>query len=95
MKRNPFAGGPEAPADGQKLFAQNCAQCHGATAKGNGHAPSLVNAWIQHATPGELFWVITNGSIPQGMPSWSKLADAQRWEIVAFLKSINTPRSAH
>jgi mono/diheme cytochrome c family protein len=95
LKRNPFAGGPDAPAEGRKLFSQYCTQCHGAEAKGSGKAPSLVNVWIQHATSGELFWVVTNGSVPQGMPSWSKLSDAERWEIVAFLKSVNTPQSAH
>jgi cytochrome c oxidase cbb3-type subunit 2 len=91
-KPNPIAGDSDAPADGGKLFARYCAQCHGAAANGVGKAPSLVNSRIQHATPGELFWVITNGATVGGMPSWSKLTETQRWQIVAFLTTINRPR---
>jgi cytochrome c oxidase cbb3-type subunit 2 len=91
LSREPVADEPGAAADGRKLFGQYCAQCHGAAAKGKGRAPSLVDARIQQATPGELFWVITNGATIYGMPSWSKLSERQRWQIVAFLRSINAP----
>jgi hypothetical protein len=37
------------------------------------------------ATPGEIFWVITNGVIRKGMPAWAKLPAPERWQIVAFL----------
>jgi mono/diheme cytochrome c family protein len=88
-KSNPVACDPDAPADGGKLFARYCAQCHGAAATGVGRAPSLVNSRIQRATPGELFWVITNGATADGMPAWSKLSETQRWQIVAFLTTFN------
>jgi len=89
LKHNPVADKPDASADGRRLFAQYCAQCHGAGAKGKGRAPNLVTTQIQYATPGELFWVITNGVTISGMPSWSQLSETQRWQIVAFLRSIN------
>jgi len=91
QKPNPLAGDPDAPADGGKLFAHYCAPCHGGAATGVGKAPSLVNSWIQHTTPGELFWVITNGATAGGMPAWSKLSETQRWQIVAFLTTFNRP----
>ncbi len=40
---------------------------------------------MQQATPGEIFWVVTNGVIRKGMPAWAKLPAPQRWQIVAFL----------
>lgn len=93
LQRNAVAGQSDAAADGRKLFARYCAPCHGAAAKGMGKAPSLVNGWIQNATPVELFGVITNGARSYGMPSWSKLSETQRWQIVAFLRSINAPQT--
>jgi len=43
------------------------------------------------ATPGEIFWVITNGVVRRGMPSWSRLPEIQRWQIVTYLESLNRP----
>jgi hypothetical protein len=44
---------------------------------------------MQAATPGEMFWILTNGLVRHGMPAWSKLPPAQRWQIIAFLTSMN------
>jgi hypothetical protein len=46
---------------------------------------------MQVATQGEIFWILTNGLVRHDMPSWSKLTEAQRWQIVAFLSSLNVP----
>jgi mono/diheme cytochrome c family protein len=89
---NPLANDAGAPAQGMKLFRQHCAMCHGATAEGSKVAPPLINDDIKVATPGEIFWVISSGVLLYGMPSWSKLTETQRWQIVAFLKSLNAPQ---
>jgi hypothetical protein len=47
---------------------------------------------MELATPGEIFWVVTNGVVRHGMPSWSKLPEAQRWQIVTFLQSLNASK---
>ncbi|MGD1093679.1 MAG: c-type cytochrome [Bryobacteraceae bacterium] len=88
-KHNPFEGDPEAAAAGKKLFEQHCAECHGPTADGAKRGPHLRAAEVQQATPGETFWVITNGVVRHGMPAWSKLPEPQRWQIVAFLRSLD------
>lgn len=88
-RSNPFAADPNAPAAGRKLFQQHCAQCHGAAATGGHRAPSLRARAVRTATPGALFWVLTNGAVRQGMPVWSKLPEPQRWQIVSYLKSLN------
>lgn len=87
-RQNPFDGNPSAQAAGAKLFAQNCASCHGDDGTGRNQHPSLRTERIRSATPGELEWLLTNGSMKNGMPSWSRLPEQQRWQIVSFLKSV-------
>ena len=87
-RENPFAGRPEAVAAGAKLFRQNCANCHGSEAIGTKKYPNLHSEQVRAATPGELEWLLKNGSMKNGMPSWSRLPEQQRWQIVAFLKSL-------
>ncbi len=72
---------------GRAAFAANCSACHGVRGEGQGYIPALATGAPQQASDGELFWYITQGDIRNGMPAWSQLAEAQRWEIVAFLKS--------
>lgn len=91
--RNPLNGDSMAMAAGRKLFLQHCAQCHGQDADGGNKAPSLRADEIQQATPGTLFWILTNGVVRRGMPVWSKLPEGQRWQIVSYLKSLQaTPK---
>jgi mono/diheme cytochrome c family protein len=87
-RRNPLATDPEAVAAGEKLFASHCAECHGELAQGGKKAPSLVATEVQQATPGSLFWLLTNGVVRRGMPVWSKLPEPQRWQLVSFIKSL-------
>ncbi|HLK06802.1 MAG TPA: cytochrome c [Candidatus Angelobacter sp.] len=87
-RENPFAGRPEAVAAGAKLFRQNCSTCHGSEALGTKKYPNLHTEQVRAATDGELEWLLKNGSMKNGMPSWSKLPEQQRWQIVAFLKSL-------
>jgi mono/diheme cytochrome c family protein len=87
--KNPYAGDAQAAAGGKKLYAQNCAQCHGNNLQGMGPAPTLLSAPVKAAAPGELFWFITNGDLNKGMPGWPQLPKQQRWQIVSFLESKN------
>jgi len=87
-KPNPFAGASTAPIAGGKLFRQNCASCHGDDALGRDGHPSLRSERVRAATPGELQWLLTNGSMKNGMPSWSRLPEQQRWQIVSYVKSL-------
>ena len=79
---------PNAVVAGAKLFRQNCTQCHGSEAMGINKRPNLHSDRIRRATPGELEWLLTNGSLKNGMPAWSQLPEPQRWQLVAFLKSL-------
>lgn len=88
--KNPYSGDAQAAAGGKKLYAQNCAQCHGNNLQGMGPAPTLLSEKVKHAMPGELFWFVTNGDLNNGMPAWSQLPKPQRWQIVTFLESKNS-----
>jgi mono/diheme cytochrome c family protein len=88
VRQNPFDSEADAVAAGAKLFRQNCSSCHGGEATGVKNRPNLHSDRIRVATPGELEWLLKNGSMKNGMPSWSKLPEQQRWQIVAFLKSL-------
>ena len=85
---NPYEGQEQARQAGAKLYQRECAACHGADALGVGKALPLSSPEVQEAAPGTLFWVLRNGSIYRGMPSFSHLPDEQRWQIVAYLKSL-------
>ncbi len=92
--KNPYAGSASAAAAGKKLYAQNCAQCHGNNLQGLGPAPALDTPSVRKAKSGELFWFITTGKLSSGMPSWSSLPKAQRWQIVTFLESRPAVKTA-
>ena len=87
-KRNPLEKDADAVAAGRNLFEQHCAECHGEIAEGGKKAPSLRANEVQNATPGALFWLLTNGVVRRGMPVWSKLPEPQRWQLVSYLKSL-------
>ncbi len=89
-KQNPLAGDESAVAGGKKLFEQHCAECHGATGEGGKKAPSLAVPEVQEATPGAVFWVLTNGVVRRGMPVWSKLPELQRWQLVSYVQTLKT-----
>jgi glucose/arabinose dehydrogenase len=92
--KNPFAGQSDAVPAGAKLYATNCASCHGPTGQGTGNIPSIVEGPTQTVPDGEVFWFITTGSVKNGMPAWNTLPEEQRWQIVSFVKSLkNSPNA--
>ena len=91
---NPLQNDPDAVAAGGILFQQHCAECHGDSAQGTGKAPSLRAPEVQKATPGALFWLITNGVVRKKMPVWSKLPEAQRWQLVRYIQSLGAAAPA-
>jgi mono/diheme cytochrome c family protein len=52
--------------------------------------PALAQGPTQSASNGEVFWFITTGAVDKGMPSWSTLSERQRWQLVAYLKSLKS-----
>ena len=95
QKANPYSGQADAIAGGGRLFADHCAQCHGADALGHGKRPSLRTAEVQTASDGEIFWILRKGYLRRGMPSWSSLPEPARWQIVTYVKSLGVSTENH
>lgn len=89
-KPNPLSQKPETAAGGKKLFMRNCAECHGPSGAGmeKKHSADLQLPVVQQQSDGTLFWKITNGNAAKGMPSFSRLPELQRWQLVLFLRTL-------
>jgi mono/diheme cytochrome c family protein len=89
-RTNPLASKPQAAAGGRKLFIRNCVECHGADGSGmeKKHSADLQLPIVQRQSDGTLFWKITNGNAPRGMPSFNKLPELQRWQLVLYLRTL-------
>src|SRR6266849_4824026 len=74
--KNPYED--QSAAAGKPLYHLRCARCHGENGEGSGNIPALAQEKIKAATPGELFWFITQGDVNNGMPSWKTLPQRQR-----------------
>ena len=91
-RQNPYHGQEEAVAAGQLIFLDHCAQCHGADAMGTKKRPPLRSVRVQQqATEGDLHWLIYNGNMKKGMPSWAKLPDQQIWQVITYVRSLGVP----
>ncbi|MFN3860246.1 MAG: cytochrome-c oxidase, cbb3-type subunit III [Roseateles sp.] len=64
MTPEELARDPKAHAIGERLFANNCAQCHGADAKGSKGFPNLTdNDWLWGGSFEAIVETITNGRV--------------------------------
>ena len=94
-RANPYSGKADAVSAGGRMFGEYCAQCHGPDALGRGKRPSLRTPEVQEATDGEIFWILKHGFIRRGMPTWSSLPDATRWQLVTYVKSLGISQEDH
>lgn len=93
-RENPLATRPELSAGGRKLFLRNCVECHGRDGTGleSKHSADLQLPVVQQQSDGTLFWKVTNGNAKRGMPSFSKIPELQRWQIVLYIRTLK-PRA--
>lgn len=93
----PWVPNPDMVTHGKKLFAANCAMCHGNEGKGDGAAGQALNPHPRNLVEGKwthgggyigLFGVITNGSPGSSMAAYKHLKPVDRWALVQFIDSI-------
>ncbi len=89
--KNPYEG--QQLPNAKALFHLRCARCHGENGEGSGNIPPLKAERIKAVTPGEIFWFITKGDVPNGMPSWATLPKQQRWQIVSHVQNLGERRA--
>jgi len=89
-RTNSLANRPQAAAGGRKLFLRDCEECHNQDGSGivKKHSADLQLLVVQQQSDGTLFWKITNGNPGRGMPSFSKLPELERWQLVLFLRTL-------
>lgn len=88
VRANPLPAKPEIVAGGRKLFLRNCSECHGDDGQGRKRAADLQLPVVQSQSDGTLFWKISNGNPRRGMPSWNRLPEPQRWQLVLYLRAL-------
>ncbi len=95
--KNPLPETDEVVSQGQAVFLESCALCHGADGHGqtsigrNMYPPAadMHSAHVQHWSEGQLFWIIRNGVRLTGMPSWqSSISEDDTWKLARFIHSI-------
>jgi len=82
----------EALKVGQRLFIQNCAQCHGSDAHGTTGFPNLAdNDWLYGGTPEVIKETIMNGRIATGMMAWEGALGGDQGvkEVAAYVISLS------
>jgi cytochrome c oxidase cbb3-type subunit 3 len=85
-----IAADPKVRKMGMRMFGNNCAQCHGADAKGSYGFPNLSDGdWLYGGSPDEIKASITNGR--QGtMPAWGDIiGDQGVTDVTAYVLSVN------
>ena len=96
---NPVAYDDESVAEGKRLFNIYCSICHGKTGDGDGYLytsglfpakpTSLIDSYVQNKPDGEIYYVITAGSISGLMgPHGTQVTPDERWEIINYIRSL-------
>lgn len=100
--KNPVKFTEESVEKGKKLYATQCAMCHGKTGDGKGDLAAVMHVntpdftkpdAFSARTDGELFTIINVGS--QSMPAEEKrLKTIQAWDLVNFLRTLEGKKPA-
>ncbi|MDN5842046.1 MAG: cytochrome-c oxidase, cbb3-type subunit III [Alcaligenaceae bacterium] len=85
-----IAADQEAREIGQRLFLNNCAQCHGSDAKGGRTFPNLTDTdWLWGGEPEQIMQTITKGRHGM-MPPWkAAIKPAQASDIAQYVRSLS------
>jgi thiosulfate dehydrogenase len=83
---------------GIRVYAANCAVCHGASDGKRSNVarglyqppPQFVKDGVEDDPEGVTYWKVTHGIRFTGMPSFGKaLGDRQLWQVTLFLKHMD------
>lgn len=98
----PWVLNEEMVKHGKKLYAQNCAMCHGNEGKGDGAAGQALNPKPRNLIEGPwkkgggyigLFTVLTEGLPGTSMAAYGHLKSIDRWALVQFVESITQAKT--
>ena len=87
---------------GKKIFEKSakpmaCKMCHGSKGNGAGKLGKVLKPQprnftcsntMKHVSPGQMFWIIKNGSKGTGMVAHGKkMSDKQIWDVVKYIET--------
>jgi cytochrome c oxidase cbb3-type subunit III len=86
---NPFAGNPQAVAEGQELYNRTCTVCHGYDGTPGEQGPALGASGRRYlrTSDQEIFDAIRKG-IPGTLMPGTGLAEADAWKVAAYIRSL-------
>ena len=87
-RKNPLSDTPEIRAGGERVYQQRCSVCHSKDGTGTNRGPNLTVDHVQEQSDGALFWKISSGNTRTGMPTFSFLPEAQRWQLVMHVRTV-------
>lgn len=97
-------------ANGRRLYAKDCARCHGETGAGDGDGAAGLDPpptpfrgpYLERLTPRQVFNALTHGMPGTAMASFADAYDArQRWDVAFFVPTLRVgfapvpPRAAY
>ena len=87
-KQNPYASAADVER-GKRLFANNCAVCHGPAGAG-GRGAELARAKLPRAPDDPALFLVIREGIPgtEMPPGWWVLDDHEIWQVVAFVRTL-------
>ena len=77
---------------GQRLFIQNCSQCHGSDARGTTGFPDLTDKdWLYGGSPAEIKHSIMEGRKGEGMIGWETMLGGEQGvkDVAAYVLSLS------
>lgn len=84
---NPYEDDPKAVVEGERIYGENCAGCHGKTLTGD-VGPDLTDHLVYGETDVAMFESIAKGR-PNGMPGFeSQLGRERIWRVLAYVDSV-------
>jgi putative copper export protein/mono/diheme cytochrome c family protein len=82
---------------GDVIYREQCAECHGLLGKGDGpwakkergSIPDLTKAHMDSHTDGEIFWWLTKGIPSLDKPPLSdELSESERWKVINYIRNL-------
>jgi len=83
--------------EGERIYKQNCVNCHGISGKGDGAAAEKLNPKptdltslaTQARKDAELLEVIKLGRPGTAMPGWmSEIDEREMWDVLAYVRTL-------
>ena len=86
-------------ANGETIYAEKCAACHGVTGLGDGEQGIKLGVTVRAfglaeiarpASPAQYYTMVTRGNIERFMPPFASLNDQERWDVIAYALTMHT-----